>query len=186
MEDRQIIDLYFSRDEKAIEETEKKYGSYCRSISLRIVKNKEDCEECVNDTWMSAWISIPPKEPLRLSAYLGRIARNLSLKKYEAGKAKKRGSGEIPLVLDELSLCIPDRNNVDGELDSRLLEESIDSFLSSLSAEHRIIFMQRYWYLCSIKEIAEDNGMTQSNVKMTLLRLRNTLREKLKKEGVEI
>lgn len=186
MEDSQIISLYFSRDEKAIKETERKYGNYCRSISLRILKNKEDCEECVNDTWMSAWTSIPPKEPLKLSAYLGRITRNLSLKKYEAAKTKKRGSGEVPLILDELSLCIPDRSDVDSALDSKLLEESIDSFLSSLSPEHRKIFMQRYWYLCSIKEISENNGMTRSNVKMTLLRLRNTLREKLKKEGVEI
>lgn len=186
MEDGQIIGLYLSRDERAIKETEKKYGAYCRSISLRILKNKEDCEECINDTWMSAWISIPPEEPQRLSAYLGRIARNLSLKRYASSRAKKRGSGEIPLVLDELSLCIPDRCDIEDTLDARLLQQSIDSFLSSLSVEHRRIFMQRYWYMCSIKEIAEDNSMTQSNVKMTLLRLRNTLREKLKREGVEI
>ncbi len=186
MEDRQIIELYFSRDEKAIKETDIKYGNYCRSISLRILKNKEDSEECINDTWMSAWISIPPKEPQRLSAYLGRITRNLSLKKYEATKAKKRGSGEIPLVLGELSLCIPDENDVDSIIDAKMLEESINVFLASLSDAHRKIFMQRYWYLCSIREIAEENQMSQSNVKMTLLRLRNTLRENLKKEGVEI
>lgn len=186
MEDKQIIEMYFSRQEQAIKESDIKYGSYCRSISMRILGNQEDSEECVNDTWMSAWISIPPNNPQRLSAYFGRITRNLSLKRYESQKAKKRGSGEIPLVLAELSLCIPDTEGVEDRFDEIMLTERINSFLEALSPDKRKIFLQRYWYLCSIKEIAQENEMSQSNVKMTLLRLRGQLKEELKKEGVEI
>lgn len=184
MDDKQIIELYWLRSEAAISETADKYGRYCHYIAYHILHNEEDSEECVNDTYMNAWNSIPPQRPSFLRAFLGKITRNLSLNKYEYNTAEKRGSGEIPLVLDELQKCIPASDNIENKIDAMALTELLNHFLSSLPIEQRKIFMQRYWYLSSVREIARDYSIGESKVKMSLSRSRKKLKEMLKKEGV--
>lgn len=184
MEDSHIVNLFFERSETAISETAHKYGRYCYSISYNILHNREDAEECVNDTYVRAWNSIPPNRPTRLSAFLGKITRNLSLNKYEKYTAQKRGSGQVQLILDELENFIPALNSADQSVDDMVLVEVLNGFLASLSVETRKIFMRRYWYFSSIKEIAVDYGMSESKVKMTLMRARNVLKEFLEREGL--
>ncbi len=186
MDDGQIIELYLAKNESAVTETEIKYGAACHGIAYRILRSREDSEECVLDSYLSLWNSIPPIIPKNLFAYLARLVRNISLNRYEKRRAKKRGSGEKELVLDELSFCIPDSMKNETSIEALELAEIINSFLHSLEEEKATIFMQRYWYLCSIKEIAAQNKLSQSNVKMTLLRLRQTLKEYLAKEGIEV
>lgn len=183
MEDKQIIELYFQRSESAISETKSKYGRYCHYIAYNILKSNSDAEECENDTYLKAWHTIPPKRPERLSVYLGKITRNLSLDRYEKNTALKRGGSELTASLDELE------NTVSGStepLDSFVLRDCLNRFLVSLSKEKRKIFIQRYWYFSPIKDIANENNISQSKVKMTLLRLRNELREFLEKEGINV
>lgn len=186
MEDKQIIELYFKRDESAITQTDKKYGDNLRSISHRIIRNRQDSEECVNDTYFKVWNAVPPEKPVKFFPYLAKIVRNLTINRCEKLTAKKRGFGEIPLVLDELSYCIPDKSETEKEYGENELRRIIDLFLSSLKEEKAVIFIQRYFYLCPIKEIAEENKISQSKVKMTLLRLRQTLKEFLITEGIEV
>ena len=121
MDDKQIIDLYWARSEIAIAETDKKYGRFCRRIAFNILANRQDSEECVSDTYLKTWSIIPPKRPVKLSTFLGKITRNLALNRYEKYTAKKRGSGEVPVALDELAECIPDPNSVEQAVDNRIL-----------------------------------------------------------------
>lgn len=186
MEDGKIIDLYWARNETAIAETDRKYGGYCRSLSMRILKSREDCEECVNDTWLRAWDSMPPGRPSCLCAFLGKITRNLSISRYRKNRAEKRGGGEVELVLTELEDCIPGAGSVEEEVEGKELAESIDRFLCGLGAESRNIFVRRYFYLDSVKEVAGRFGVSESKVKSLLFRLRNRLREHLEKEGIEL
>ncbi len=186
MNDTEIIDLYFKRDETAISQTDKKYGNDLKGISYRIVRNRSDSEECVNDTYLRVWRNIPPERPLKFFPYLAKIVRNISLNRYEYIKANKRTADVIPLVLNELSYCIPDKFSMDETIDERELIKIIDNFLMSQSEEKAVIFIQRYFYLCSIKEIAAENAISQSKAKMTLLRLRQALKEQLTKEGIEV
>jgi len=183
MDDTRIIDLYWMRSESAISETAKKYGSYCRSIAFRILHNDQDSEECVNDTWLGAWNAIPPKRPAVLSTFLGRITRNLSLNRWKQYSAEKRGSGEMTVALEELKESVPAPDGV-AALDDMVLTESINRFVGALPPEQRKIFVQRYWYLCSIREIANNCGVSANKVKVTLFRTRQALREVLLKEGV--
>lgn len=184
MEDSKIIDLYWERAETAITETAKKYGRYCHFISYQILYNNQDAEECVNDTYFRAWKAMPPQRPNRLSIFLGKITRNLAIDKYRQYTAEKRGIGQTELVLSELDDCIPAQQNTEQQSEEILLVGAIDAFLADLSAKNRIIFVRRYWYLISIKEIAEQYGMSESKVKSTLFRLRNRLRIYLEKEGI--
>jgi RNA polymerase sigma-70 factor (ECF subfamily) len=184
MEDSQIVDLYWERSENAISETEIKYGRYCYYIAHNILHNNEDSEECVNDTYLQAWKAMPDQRPGKLSTFLGKITRNLSLNRWELYNAKKRGSGQIPLALDELQECIPSSNQVDQFVEDLALAEILNRFLATLSKEKRMIFMRRYWYLSSIAEIAADYSMSESKVKMSLYRSRNALKQVLEKEGV--
>lgn len=184
MDDRQIIELYWARSETAITETANKYSRYCHSISYNILHNHEDAEECVNDTYLRVWGTIPPQRPNRLSAFLGKITRNLSLNRYERYTAKKRGFGQVPLVLEELQHCIPAAGSIEQTIEDEVLAEIFNRFLASLPADTRKIFMRRYWYLSPIREIAEDYGFRESKVKMTLLRARNELKQCLEKGGV--
>lgn len=186
MDDKQIVDLFWKRSEDAIKETSKKYGRYCHSIASRILNNEEDAKECVNDTYLKAWKSIPPKRPEMLSAYLGKITRNLALNRWEYYDAKKRGSGQISVILDELQECIPATNHTESIVDKLHLTEALNRFLATLPAEKRKIFVRRYWYMSSIKEIAKDYHMSESKVKMSLLRLRKECQEFLEKEGITI
>ena len=181
MEDREIVDLYFARSETAIAESDRKYGSYCRYIAERIVGNIGDAEECVNDTWLSAWGAMPPARPARLSTFLGKITRNISINRREYNSREKRGAYAI--ALDELSECISDEGA--GEVsDSLTIREALNSFLSSLKPQERIVFVKRYWYVESVAEIARETDLTVSNVKITLHRLRKKLKEKLETEGI--
>ena len=186
MEDGRIIDLYWAREETAIAETDKKYGNYCRSLSMRILNSREDSEECVNDTWLRAWDSMPPGRPSCLCAFLGKITRNLSISRWRKNHAGKRGSGEMQLVLTELEDCIPSVGSVEEELEGKELAASIDRFLKSLGEESRNIFVRRYFYLDSVREVADRFGVSESKVKSLLFRLRNRLREHLEKEGIEL
>lgn len=184
MDDRQIIALYNERSEAALSETAKKYGRYCRTVAYNILRNEEDSEECVNDTWMRAWESIPPRCPERLAAFLGKITRNLALNRYKHYSREKRGGGQTLLALEELTECIPATDGTEEAVEEALLVDALNRFLEGQPAEKRKVFLRRYWYLCSVKEIAEDFGLTESNVKMTLLRMRSKLKQTLEKEGI--
>lgn len=184
MDDSKIVELFWSRNEEAIDEVSAKYSRYCHSIAYNILHNNEDSEECVSDTYIRAWYSIPPHTPNKLSAFLGKITRNLSLNRYEKLNAEKRGNGQTPIVLDELQECIPSSENVDDIVDDIVLKDALNCFLSNLDEEHRNIFLQRYWYLCSIKEIAREHHCSEGKIKMILMRTRNELKCFLEKEGI--
>ena len=186
MEDKQIIDLYWERSERAIEATAEKYGQYCRAIANNILHNNEDVEECVNDTYLNAWNSMPPNRPNRLAAYLGRITRNLSLNRVKHYATEKRGFGQTDLVLSELEGCIPAANGVEEQYDEMLLVKAIEAFLYAQPSEKRNIFIRRYWYMTPIKEIAHIYRMSESKTASLLFRMRNDLKTYLKKEGISL
>lgn len=186
MDDRQIIDLFWNRSENAILETQLKYGHYCHSISYNILHNDEDAKECVNDTLIKAWNAIPPNKPNCFKTFLAKIIRNLSLDRYEKYHAQKRGCGEIALALGELQECLPQTDSTSAVADELTLQDVLNTFLRSLPAETRKIFIRRYWYLSTIKEISSDYSIKESKVKMSLLRTRNQLRGILEKEGIKI
>ncbi|MBQ3559041.1 MAG: RNA polymerase sigma factor [Agathobacter sp.] len=184
MDDKQIIELYHERSEDAISETANKYGKYCYSIAYHVLYNVEDSEECVNDTYLRTWEAIPPQYPNNLSAFLGKITRNLALNRYKYYVREKRGNGQTTLVLDELQECVPTTSSTEQAVEEKLLVEVLNRFLYNLPKEKRILFLRRYWYMHSIQEIAEDFGYSESKVKMILLRIRNKLKQVLEKEGV--
>lgn len=186
MEDEKIVALYFERNEDAIQESEVKYGKYCHTISYNVLRNVEDTEECVNDVWIHAWNAIPPTRPVSLKAFLGKIARNLSLNRLQENHAQKRGNGENYTALEELDEILSAPRTVEEEVEGKLLKETIDLFLEGLSEKYRIVFMQRYWYFYSIEEIARLNGYTVNNVKSLLFRTRKRLKDHLEKEGVTL
>lgn len=186
MDDLQIIELYWARSETAIAETARKYGAYCHFIAYHILHSEEDSEECVNDTYWKAWGAMPPQRPNQLRTFLGKITRNLSLSRYETYAAAKRGAGQVPLALDELAECLPAPDSVERAVDDRALTELLNGFLAGLPPEARRIFLRRYWYICSVKEIAADFGISESKVKTTLFRTRNKLKQHLEKEGVAL
>lgn len=183
MRDEEIINLYWERQEKAICETDKKYGKYCSTISFNILQNNEEARECVNDTYLKTWNNIPPQRPNVFKIYLGKIARNLAINQYERKKAKKRDY-TLEIALEELNECISSNNNVEEELNYNELVNMLNTFLSELSQNKRKIFLERYWYLYSIKEISSNNKISESNVKIILLRLRNQLKNYLKEGGL--
>lgn len=183
MDDSRIIELYFARDNSAISETKNKYGRLLYSVSYNILKTREDAEECESDTYLAAWDQIPPTKPQILSAFLSRIARNLSFKKLESQNAQKRGGGKSQLPLDELAAVIPDKHNAISQLE---LTEILNVFLRSLPTRERQVFICHYWYCDSVKDIARQFGFTQSKVKMMLLRTRKKLLDHLEKEEVYI
>ncbi len=185
MEDQQIISLYFDRSDSAIRETDKKYGAFCRGIAFNITHDRLDCEECVNDTYLRTWDVIPPTRPQSLRAFLGRIVRNLSLDRQRRKTAAKRSVyGSAPL--DELIDCLPARDDTAVAADDMVLRDLINRFLASLPEETRNIFLRRYWYFSPIKDIARDYHMTESKIKMMMLRAREALRHQLEEEGYTI
>lgn len=184
MNDQDIIALYWQREEQAIRATGEKYGAYCHRISYNILCSHPDAEECVNDTWMKAWNTMPPQRPDRLAAFLGRIVRNLSLNRYKQNHAQKRGGGQMELALSELEECIPDAMGIEQILEGRLLNRLLDQFLASQPEQKRNIFIRRYWYLSSIREIAGNYGISQSKVTSMLHRMRLELKGILEKEGI--
>lgn len=186
MKDEDIINLYWEREERAISATAEKYGNYCHVIAYNILHNNEDAEECANDTYLAAWNSIPPHRPHPLSAYLGRITRNLALNKYKRSNTKKRGFGQVPSVLSELEECIPSSSSVEQEAEENRLIELINDFLYTQPQIKRTVFVRRYWHLWAIRTIAEKYDMTESKVASILFRMRNELKEHLEKEGISL
>ena len=184
LEDTRIVELFYNRDAQAIEEAAAKYEAYCFSIANRILCDPEDARECVNDTYLAAWNSIPPHRPMMLSTYLGKLTRRISLMKWRSARAEKRGGGEVPLVLEELLECIPDEKSPDDEMAQQALTEILNGFLSALPVTQRQVFLYRYWHLEPIADIAKRFGFSQSKVKSMLHRTREKLLKRLQKEGV--
>lgn len=186
MEDKEIIKLFWNRSENAIRETTKKYGKYCYYIAYKILYNVQDSEECVNDTYLKTWENIPPHKPDRLSVYLGKITRNLALNKWDYYYAAKRGKGQAVFILEELKECIPSSQTTEQIVDEIHFTDILNRYLASLSRQKRIIFVRRYWYMCSVKEISRDFELSESKIKMILLRLRKDFRDYLRNEGIDI
>ncbi len=184
MNDREIVNLFWQRSEQAIAETEQKYGRYCHTIAYNILENSEDSEECVNDTWMSAWEAMPDKRPERLGPFLARITRNFALTKIVSRKAKKRGGGETELALAELDECLSPSYDLEQEIEDRELSRAIDTFIGQLSEEEQLAFVSRYWFVATEREIAEKLGLTRSGVAAMLKRIRSKLRTYLFMEGL--
>lgn len=183
MDDNKIVELYWQRNEQAINETAEKYGTYCMKISYNILADKYDSEENVNDTYMQAWKSMPPHRPNRLIAYLGKLARNLALNRYKARNAQKRTSDNFSVSLDELDFCTPSGLTVEDEAEIADLSNSINIFLHKQDESARKIFVCRYFYCETIEDIATRFGFSQSKVKTTLMRTRKRLRNQLEAEG---
>ena len=186
MKDIDIIKLYFERSEKAISETAEKYGRYLMSIAENILFNHQDSEECVSDTYLKAWKSIPPEIPQNFRIYLGKITRNSAINRYNRNLVQKRGGNTVDVILSELESCIPSRFSVDCVLDEKLLVELIESFLYSQSSMKRSVFIRRYWYCESISDIAKDFSVSESKATSILYRMRLKLKEKLEKEGIAV
>ncbi len=184
VDDKNIVELFWARSEDALKETQSKYAGYCSAIARNVLDSREDAEECVNDAYLRLWNAIPPERPSSLKAFLGRIVRNVALDRYDASKAAKRFNSSAELALHELEECLPSADA--SASDEYALKEAINGFLAQLPAKTRIVFMRRYWYLCSVKEIAESMRMTESSVKVTLLRTRRKLKEHLEKEEIGI
>ena len=185
MEDSEIIGLFFSRSEEAVARTAEKYGTYCRSIARNILASREDTEECLNDTWLAAWDSIPPQRPDRLSVYLGRITRNLALNRLKSQTAQKRGGGQAELVLEELRECIG-QDVREEVLDGIVLQDTINAFLRRQFPLRRAAFLRRYWYMEPIADIAKALGLRQGQTRTILYRMRRELKEELEKEDIKL
>lgn len=183
MEDNHIVDLYWKRNSDAIMESSKKYGNFCYCVANNILHNQEDAEECVNDTWFRAWNAIPPTRPKSLRMFLAKITRNLSFDRFAAKSSQKRGSGEIDLVLDELSECIPANSDVASEYEYKELCLFIQQFAEKLPLKDRSIFLQRYFFANTVADIAATLGLSENNVMVNLCRTRKKLKHDLQKEG---
>lgn len=181
MDDKTIVALYWERSEAAIEHSQQKYGTYCYCIANRILHSHQDSEECVNDTWVRAWHAMPPERPSFLQAFLGKITRNLALDRYAYDRAQKRGA-EVDRIAEEYWQCVP--SGEPSLADQAALHDAINGFLATLPKRTRIIFMQRYWYLCSIEQIAAEHGLAAGNVKVILHRTRRSFKEYLVSKGV--
>ena len=186
MNDSQIVALFFDRDQRAIEETDAKYGNYCYSITHNILRNREDAEEAVSDSYLALWDAIPPHKPAMLRTFLGKIARRTALKRWEHNRTQKRGGGEVALALEELSEYLSDGNTPEAAMEAEELPRILNEFLRKLPKEERQVFVCRYWYLDSVADIAKRFGYSQSKVKSMLARTRMKLRTALNKEGITL
>ena len=182
MEDAKIIDLFFLRSETAVTELDQKYGIACKQLAFHILNNREDAEECVNDAYLAVWNTIPPNRPALLRAYLCRIVRNLSIKKYRANTAEKRNSF-YDRSLEELAECIPAHETVENQWDAKELGKQLVAFLGTLDQKNRILFLRRYWFSEPLAELAADFHITEHNAAVRLSRIRAKLRNYLSKEG---
>ena len=178
IEDEKIIDLFFNRSEKAIQELDIKYGKVCHKLSYNILNNKQDAEECVNDAYLGAWNAIPPARPIPLLTYICKIIRNISLKIYYRKEAAKRSS-HYTIAMEEIEACIADPKTVEAETEARELARIIASFLDTLTLENRVIFMRRYWFSDSYKDIAEFVGLSEKNISVRLTRIRQKMKDYL-------
>ena len=186
MDDNQIIELFFARDEGAIEAVQREYGGYCVSIARNILGARGAAEECVNDGWLKCWQSIPPQRPRSLKSFAGRIVRNLALSALRADTAQKRGGGQAALALDELSEVVSGGETPEGALDRAAFQAALDGFLDALPQRNRSLFLRRYWYLDSVEALAKRFSMSRTQVTTTLHRLRQRLRVHLEQEGFDL
>ena len=184
MDDSEIIELYFQRSEEAVTQTASKYGKYCYQIAYHILSSREDSEESVNDTYLAAWNTMPPRRPTILSAFLGKLTRYISLDRWKKRSAQKRGGGQVALSLEELEECISGGDDPKKEVDRKELLRYLNRFLDALPETQRRVFVCRYWYLESIPEIAARFGFSESKVTAMLHRLREKLRARLQLEGL--
>ena len=180
MEDSKIVSLYWERDERAIFESNAKYGRYCYSIAHNITQDPQDADESVNDTWLHAWRSMPPHRPAVLSLFLGKLTRRISLNRWRDQHRKKRGAGEVTLALEELEECIPDAHSVEETVEVQELSKVICAFIDTLPATEQRMFVCRYWFLASNQEIGNRFGYSESKVKSKLFRIRTKLKAHLK------
>ena len=185
MDDKQIIELYFERNEQAIKETETKYGAFCHRIAMNILGIHEDAEECVNDTYYSVWKQIPPTVPEVFKVYLGRITRNLSISRFRAMRAKKRYSS-MEIMLSELNDCVPSSSNVEQTIEVIQLSDYISEWLDSLPEEDCALFVRRYWFGDEVQELAKKCGITAAKMAQRMLRLRKSLKAALEQKGVAL
>lgn len=183
MEDESIIELFFARSDAAIAELDIKYGQTCHKLSYNILHNRQDAEECVNDAYLGAWNAIPPERPNPLLAFLCKIVRNLSIKRYEANTAAKRNNA-YDIALQELEACLPSKHTVETEIEEGALIHMIESFLDTLTEENRTIFLRRYWFSDPYEQIAGHVGMTEKNVSVRLTRIRKLLKSYLTERGM--
>ena len=186
MDDKQIIELYNLRDEQAIKHTESKYGRYCFSIAKNILSNEQDCEECVNDTWNRAWNAIPPKNPNNFRLFLGKIVRNLAIDKVKSESCQKRGGSEFTLALDEIGDIVSGDDTFEQNIEYEMLVKSLNVFLRSLPERERNVFINRYFYIMPIEDIAKKYSLSAQNVHKILSRTRIKLKEYLRVEGYQI
>lgn len=184
MEDEGIIKLYFQRDEDALKETAARYGALCSKIAMNILADRGESEEAVNDTYLKAWNTIPPQEPKSLGAYLSVIVRNISLDRYRKKKAVKRIDDSLMTTLDEAAQMLPDGFDIEKHTEQRIFIEHINRFLKTLPQGKRVIFVRRYFFMDSIKDIAQRYNYTESSITVTLTRIRKKLVQSLKKEGM--
>jgi RNA polymerase sigma-70 factor (ECF subfamily) len=183
VDDSRIVELYCQRNTDAIKETDIKYGAYCFAIADNILHNKEDSEECVNDTWLNTWNAIPPQKPKTLRMFLAKITRNLSFNRFNARSTEKRGGGEIVLVLDELAECLASESDVENEYEAKELGQCIRKFVRALPERDGNVFVRRYFFAEPVVEIAKRYGLTDNNVMVILSRTRKKLKTHLIKEG---
>lgn len=184
MEDAQIIQLYWQRSEDAIAETSVKYGTYCKNISYGILRNVEDAEECVADTYLRAWNAMPPQKPRHLAAFLGKITRNLSLDRYRRNNAKFRGGEQVRPAFEELEQSVPSVSTVESVFDEMELVRALEDFLLRQPKEKRQVFLLRYWYFRSMAEISDQLRLSESKVRSMLFRMRKDLKAYLEGEGI--
>ncbi len=183
--DEKIIEMFFERSEQAIRELNNKYGKICHSLSYNIVNNRQDAEECVNDAYLGAWNAIPPARPNPLLTYLCKIVRNISLKLYWRKEADKRNS-HYTIAMEEIEACIAAPSTVEAEIQAKELAFIIGEFLDTLTLENRVIFMRRYWFSDSYRDIAQFVGLTEKNISVRLTRIREKLKKYLTEREVFI
>ena len=178
MEDAGIIELFFERSEQGIRELDIKYGKACRKLSYNIVNDRQDAEECVNDAYLGTWNAIPPVKPDPLLTYICKIVRNISLNLYHRKEAAKRSS-HYTIAMEEIEACIAATNAVEAEIEAVELAHIIERFLDTLTVENRVIFMRRYWFADSYKDIAELVGISEKNISVRLTRIREKMKQYL-------
>ena len=183
IEDGRIIGLFFERSEQALEELDRKYGAAVKKTAANILSDRQDAEECVNDTYLRVWNSIPPQKPNPLVSYVCKIARNLALDRYRSNTAEKR-NGNLDLVLEEMEECIPSNMSVETELEAKELTQEINRFLAALPKDDRFLFVRRYWYGDSVADLAAMTGGSANRISVRLFRIREKLRNTLTKEGL--
>lgn len=185
MLDSKIVALFFDRSEQAIPELDKKYGAACHRTSNNILNSREDAEECVNDAYLGVWNTVPPQEPEPLSTYVLRIVRNLSIKRLQYNRAAKR-TGNYQECYEELSECIADTTTPETAYHAKELTQYIEEFLDGLNRTNRRLFIRRYWYMDSIRDLSVATGLNQGAVRTRLSRMRQQLKEQLQEKGVTV